>query len=152
MLPVKFYVGATLSKKALADAVADRLIAEGWGQTFRWDTVEKAEYPAQAEKELKGVAQANVFIGLLPGRLGLATELGIALCNRDWLEYEYGPTTQVILWAPEAKWYTEAEDGLHPSVFYAHPSVVRLIGEDPVETVASYLFNKGRAHVTFEYN
>jgi hypothetical protein len=139
-----FYVGATLANRDIMIAIADALIAKGWTQTYRWGVVDKSQYAATAAAELDGVLSADVFIGVVPGmRLGTSTELGAALANQRWADYALGDTVRVILWAPTREGFTKAGDGLHPSVFVAHPDVERIVGEDPVETIVNYLFGEG---------
>lgn len=139
-------MGASLSDAALANTVADAVLDAGdYQQTYRWadiGAVEISQYPATATKELAAVLAADIFIGLLPGRLGMATELGAALAAR--------PAKRVIMWASEDYFYQHAQDGFHPSVFLAHPRIVRLVGGEPAKTIVAYL--KGDSAVrTFSY-
>ena len=117
---MRFYIGSGMKNHDLVDAYAKRLKESGWEQTYCWtkcigmdatlDTL--AEY---AERERKGVADADVVIILLPAGRGAHIELGMALALRK----------RVFLCAA-----TEEEFGLdHTVSFYRLPGVVRLVGD-----------------------
>jgi hypothetical protein len=138
-----FYVGATLAKAGVAQAVAEGIINKfGYRPTYRWfdiGAVNREEYPTTALMEMNGVLTADIFVGLVPGmRLGMSTELGAAIADKQRNRYK-----RVILWGQTREDFTTAADGLHPSVFVAHPHVERILGEDPVKTVVEYLFGRG---------
>jgi hypothetical protein len=82
-----------------------------------------------ARREINAVAEADIFIGILPCRFGLFTEMGVALATT---------TRRIVLYAPDEKWWDEAEDGKPTSIFVYHPKVERIIGDDPVETISRW--------------
>lgn len=116
---MRFYIGSGMKNHDLVDAYAQRLKENGWEQTYCWTKcVGKdatldilAEY---AEKERKGVADADVVIILLPAGRGAHMELGMALALQK----------RVFLCAAAE----EAFSRENTVSFYQLPGIVRLVG------------------------
>lgn len=138
---LNFYVSASLNDIATARRVMTMLEQDfGMSPAFRWRTVDLADYPHQAAKEVAAVHCSELFIGLLPGRLGSQAEIGLSLMRK-----RYEPT-RIVLWAPSENVFNEGVEGLspYPNVFWHHPQIERVIGEDPVEAVKEHFMRDDR--------
>lgn len=147
-LEKSFYVGASLTDKEVAAAVAEAIIQKfGYRPTYRWfdiGSVTREQYPATSLMEMNGVVTADIFVGILPGRFGMAAELGGAIADKQHNRYK-----KVILWGKDRQAFVERPDGSYPCVFVGHPDVERIVGEDPVKTVVDYLFNRSDRVLAF---
>ena len=117
-MPKTFYLATAKDRGEELTVLIDALKSRGWERTYAW-TGEDEGGPAQfadvAVKELKGVADADVLIVLLPAGRGTHVEIGAALAlgkpvvlhspNRDILEKPY------------------------PCAFHYHPGVTLLVSE-----------------------
>lgn len=107
-----------MTNKDNARLFAEYLCEQGphWECTYRWfdeGRVTEDRWEEIAMKEMHGVLASEVFIGLLPGRLGTHTEFGLALAN---------PQRRIILAAQDAKPFHNDAD-YWPSIFYMAPGV-----------------------------
>lgn len=131
----RFYVSASLANIDQAHRVM--LMMEetfDMDKAFRWEAVPVEYYPQQAAKEVAALRIADVFIGLLPGRLGSQAEIGASLMRKRF------EPTRIVLWAPSETVFNEGIEGLspYPNVFWHHPQIERVIGPDPVEAVKEH--------------
>ena len=86
---MKFYIATKLDNAVRAHVLAETLTSFGWTHTYDWTTHgcvlgSGKVLQGVAEKELRGVIGAELFIALLPGGRGTHTELSVALmsgCN-----------------------------------------------------------------------
>lgn len=83
---MKFYIASKLENAARVHVLAESLKSLGWEQSYDWAKHgcvlgDESALRKVADKELRGVAQADIFIALLPGGRGTHTELGIALMS-----------------------------------------------------------------------
>lgn len=135
---LNFYVGATLSDMNVAHNVMKMLEHNfGMNHAFRWGPVDVSEYPAQSAKEIAAVRTSDLFIGILPGRLGLQAEIGASLMRKCF------EPTRIVLWAPSDAAFAGGVEGFstYPNVFWHHPHVERAVGSNAVETLRSYFMN-----------
>ena len=114
-----FYVGSGMKNCELVTYYAEKLIEQGWHQTYDWvknvnEDVSIDDMREYAKLEKQGVADADVVIILLPAGRGAHIELGMALALGK----------KLFLCAQ-----TEDEFSLENTVaFYELPCVEKLIG------------------------
>lgn len=117
-MPKTFYLATAKDRGEELETLVDALKSHGWERTYAWNGEDEggpAQFSDVAIKELKGVADADVLVVLLPGGRGTHVEIGAALAlgkpvvlhspNRDILEKPY------------------------PCAFHYHPGVKLLISE-----------------------
>ncbi|MCH9609186.1 MAG: hypothetical protein S4CHLAM45_04080 [Chlamydiales bacterium] len=81
---MKFYVATSLSRAKMHNQVRDALISKGHELTYDWTLhgsvkmVSLDRLAEVGEREVKGIAQADVVVLLLPGGKGTHVELGLA--------------------------------------------------------------------------
>ena len=133
---VKFYVGTSLANREAALRLIAALQALGGIVTYIWDRVDGSQYGVVAEKELAAVIEADIFICLLPGKLGTQAEVGAALAAKAMT-----PTKRVLLYAETEDVFTHAdlENDVYPNIFWEHPFVERVIGVDAIAAVTKHL-------------
>ncbi len=138
---LKFYCAATLQDLDKARKMIDTLTTHGMICTYDWPAVggvHVSQYPDCASKEINGVMTADVFIGILPGKFGMQTELGAALSkhfltklNRVILVSENNSLLEM----------THSHQNQYVNVFWHHPFIEKIIHEDLYEGVVNYLMN-----------
>ena len=144
------YVATSLSNIENARTLVKALEDCGMRITYKWQdlgAVTMDRYREISVPELNGVIEARTFIGLLPGKKGTQTEIGAALAAKQiWEALGNGVgdpslTRRVFLYAAEETAFNEGVVGSdnYPSVFWHHPSVERIIGEDMVTAVINKL-------------
>lgn len=72
------YVASSYFDRAVARQAMVDIALAGHEITLDWTTC-NVPSQEQAEREYSAVSNADVFVGILPGRLGFHVELGIAL-------------------------------------------------------------------------
>lgn len=81
---MKFYIASKLKNAEKVKKIANVLKAHGWIQTYDWtkhgnvQTEGDKRLKEVAENEIRGVADADIVILLLPGARGTHAELGAA--------------------------------------------------------------------------
>jgi len=83
---MNFYIASKLKNASRVRQLAEMLTSFGWEHTYDWTSHgcvlgSEGALREVADKELRGVAQADLFIVLLPGGRGTHTELGSALMS-----------------------------------------------------------------------
>jgi hypothetical protein len=117
-MPKRFYLATGKDRAAQAAPLLDVLKARDWERTYSWvaeDNESPARYAEISLSELKGVAEADVLIVLLPGGYGTHVEIGAALALGK----------PVILHAPDRK----TLDTPYPCPFHYHPGVKLFISQ-----------------------
>jgi hypothetical protein len=138
---LKFYCAATLQDLDKARKMVDTLQSYGMICTYDWPAVgfvDVSEYRQCASNEIYGVLQADIFVGILPGKFGMQTELGAAL-GKHFLTNR----NRVLLVSPNDDFYTlkHSQQNQYVNVFWHHPFVEKIIHEDLYEGVVNYLMN-----------
>ena len=121
-----FYLASGLENASQVSAVAARLRAAGWQQTYDW-TVHGSVAGTGARRiaevaaaESKGVMEADVVVVLLPGGRGTHVELGMAV----------GRGIPVVLYHPDPAVFNNdtipSDSSQRTCAFYFLPSVVRV--------------------------
>ncbi len=119
---MKFYVASGVSNAEKVNRAAAVLEAAGHERTYNWTTHgDVSQTPAErkrevASNEMRGVADADLVVLLLPGRFGTHAELGIALATAEH--------KRILLWSENSAPFDGA-DGF--CVFYHHPAVERVV-------------------------
>ena len=125
------YIATSLGNRGEAARVASMLESTGLIYiTYKWwivGPVPASAYSDVSYYEMRGVTSCDGFIGLLPGRLGMASELGAAIALNK----------KPILYAADPDMFNEYEGG-HPNIFWHHPSVDRISGRDSCISLAEY--------------
>jgi hypothetical protein len=120
---MKFYLASSIENISNAAKVINYLTWKDWRITYDWTDhgpVERAERMKQVSRcEIDGVAMADVFFLLLPGRRGSHVELGAALALRK----------PVVILSPFQDLLFQGE---LPFPFYWHPGVTEKIIDDDV--------------------
>lgn len=137
----RFYVSASLSNVDQAHRIM--LMMEetfDMDKAFRWEAVPLERYANQAAKEVAAVRLADLFIGLLPGRLGSQAEIGASLMRKCF------EPTRIVLWAPSEEVFNTGVEFLspYPNVFWHHTHVERVIGPDPLEAIKGHFMSDDR--------
>jgi hypothetical protein len=123
---MRFYIGTGLGNAAQAKDVRDRLVAEGYTQTYDWMAhgIVKGQgiirLSEVAQGECEGVQTADFTIFLLPstvpgGYRGTHCEIGMSLA--------LGLPT--IIWSDDPRPFS---DHLLTCAFYHHPCVLPIVG------------------------
>lgn len=98
-----FYLATSWLNQVQGARLRDRLKAAGHTCSYDWIAMGdegEGRLDVKAHEEIDGVKAADVFVLLLPGRLGAHTELGAAIAcgvpvvvigwaNRDCIFYDY---------------------------------------------------------------
>lgn len=119
---MKFYVASGVSNAEKVNRAAAALEAGGHERTYNWTTHgDVSQTPAErkrevASNEMRGVADAELVVLLLPGRFGTHAELGIALATAE--------NKRILLWSETSAPFDGAEGFC---VFYHHPAVERVV-------------------------
>ena len=134
---MKFYIASKLENHAQVQAVAEKLKAAGWVNTYDWTDEWKKQGSVKSTdaetlksistKEFEGVSDADVVIVLTPQGRGTHTEFGMAIALHKTVFLCHSDNT-----------YFQCDD--NTSSFYYLPQVIRLIGstEEIAETVLRY--------------
>jgi hypothetical protein len=126
---VRIYIGSALSNKHRVEQLWS-VLEEHYPQlefTYEWYQVGRVPldaYPDIARKEYNGVLNADIFVGLLPGKKGTHTEFGVALAT----------VPHVILLGVESDFVPIDEDN-YPSIFYYLPNVKRYVHDGTLESL-----------------
>lgn len=118
---MKYYVASGVPNAARVNIVAAALDQRGHTRTYDWTThgsvanAPDGTKQAVAEKEAKGVMEAELVVMLLPGRFGTHAELGLAIAT--------AANKRILLWSESAAPFS-GEEGF--CVFYHHPAVERM--------------------------
>jgi nucleoside 2-deoxyribosyltransferase len=118
---MKFYIASKLENYEQVQYLRDKLVKEGWTHTYDWTqhgsvkSISTEELKEVAEKEFKGVIDADVVIVLTPQGMGTHVELGAALALDK----------KVFIWHENDKYFKGNDD---TSSFYWLSSVNRLFG------------------------
>lgn len=115
---MRFYIGSSLSNREAVSWYAQRLKERGWEHTYDWAKLDpEAETPERlgeiAQRERRGVEEADAAVFLLPGGRGTHIELGMALALGK----------RVFLCGAAEAFAMESAVG-----FYQLPEIVRLTG------------------------
>jgi nucleoside 2-deoxyribosyltransferase len=127
---MKFYIASSFDNKETVRALANRLIEEGFIQTYDWTKNERAttvqELARIGEEEKNAVILADFFVLLLSGGKGSHVELGIALALGK----------RIYIYSPE----DEVNDFAKATTFYHVSNVKRFTGsiEEFVEKLISH--------------
>ena len=133
---MKIYLAASFYDMRV-ETVADQLEEAGHVITCKWwkdRKVKSLNLRKHAMRDVRGVRQADVFVQLLPGRKGAATELGLALGCRFT---RHKP--RILIW-------TDDVDVLHSkksNVFWFMPEVEVIVGPNAGAQIIAAL-KKGR--------
>ena len=117
---MKFYIATRLEQAARHRQLAHALTGGGHVLTYDWTVHGNVRKDGEvrlretAIAETRGVVEADVLIGLLPGGRGTHVEIGMAL----------GLGKPVLLWSEKEHGLFEADD--RTCAFYHHPLVHRI--------------------------
>ena len=79
----KFYIASSLDNVANVRHATEQMVLAGYTKTYDWTTHGRVhdikELGLIAQKELKGVVDADFLVLLMPAKLGSHVELGAAL-------------------------------------------------------------------------
>ena len=99
---MKLFVASSYLNKSEARAVMGILKKAGHEITFDWTKPEKIQTVAQrarkAERDEQGVTEAERLVVVWPGRVGTATEIGIALGQGKKIHILGSPDLPNIYW------------------------------------------------------
>lgn len=132
-----FYIASSLSNATHVKTMAAELVNIGWAWTYDWTAhgpvADRGEevITRVALAELKGVADADVLLVILPGGRGTHTELGAALALNK----------PVVIYSPTPFSITHP-DG-YKCAFYSHPSVRIVFERDKVISTMDEIIRRG---------
>lgn len=79
----RFYLASSLDNVSNVRHATEQMVLAGYIKTYDWTTHGRVqglkELKSIAEKELKGVVDADFLVLLMPAKLGSHVELGVAL-------------------------------------------------------------------------
>ncbi|HTV54774.1 MAG TPA: nucleoside 2-deoxyribosyltransferase [Terriglobia bacterium] len=117
-MPKTFYLATAKDRGEELATLVDTLKSHGWERTYAWNGEDEggtAQFSDVAVKELKGVADADVLIVLLPGGRGTHVEIGAALALGK----------PVVIHSPNRDILVKP----YPCAFHYHPGVKLLVSE-----------------------
>jgi hypothetical protein len=129
---MKFYIASGVPNAEKVNLAADALTAAGHERTYDWtrhgdvSTTAPERKTEVAALEFMGVADAELFVLLLPGRFGTHAELGIALAGCA--------NKRILLWSETSAPFDGTEGFC---VFYHHPAAERVVS--PFDDFLRYL-------------
>lgn len=117
---MKYYIASKLENADQVRRLKAHLDGMGWTHTYDWTVHGSVQRQGHdviedvAQKEVRGVRDADVVIVLLPGGRGTHVELGIGLIT----------AIHVIVYSENAE--RDFGDGGDTCAFYHHPNVCRV--------------------------
>jgi len=144
---MKIYVASSFLNKDAAREMQDLLKRYGHEITYDWtqhpSSTDWGIFREECKKDLQGIVDADALVVVLPGRLGTASELGIALAldKLVFVWYPDVPTMQATLdnsvfWHHINVWITDDAIRLVQELEYAQEELVYVRGSKAIPTEA----------------
>jgi len=141
--PRRFYIAGDLRKASFIHELADTLVNLGMEPTYPWwnNTAMRqgAALKDLAAMEVRGVTEADDFIGILPGRRGSASELGMAIAAHKLTRKPH----RILLWTDNEEMLTKRTEELDSyNIFWHAPGVRVAVSDTPVATILFELYGR----------
>lgn len=135
---MQFYIASKLANYIQVQALAAKLKAAGWKDTYDWTAdwtaqgaalqIDEGALQSIAKKEAEAIAKAHVVIVLSPQGRGTHVELGMAIALGKAVFLCHADDT-----------YFQCDD--NTVSFYMHPNVIRLVGSTEELAAAILQYN-----------